>query len=314
MTTVRKMLLVAAVLVGLARADAQAQVTQIIAFGDSFSDAGNWAAVYPAAWANYGNPLHAYYSNGHASNGAVWVEYLPKYLNPGHLAVPFPSMTGNPAGNIYSDYAWIGADSGYGTGSAGEWNLQTQVDDFLTRGQRTLDPTQLVTILIGGNDFSTVLASQGLGAPDAAWISAQETILANIETAIRKLANVGGRQFMLLKLFPLGNLPLVERPAEVPAEGRARLNQVAQRYNAALDARVAQFAGSGIRVYVLDTYGIFEYVRTHPADFGFTNVTDPLIYSTNPLGAGYMWWDGLHPTTAMHGILAYNAAIRWTTP
>ena len=48
-----------------------------------------------------------------------------------------------------------------------------------------------------------------------------------------------------------------------------------------------------------------ERARIDPAAFGFVNVTTPCIGL--PSCEGYVFWEGLHPTTAAHGRLAEAA-------
>ena len=85
--------------------------TQIVAFGDSLIDTGNCSS------SPHGHPPAP--TSPAASNGPVWVEYLAGRLG---IAAPTPSLTGG------TDYAWGGAETGFGLSVAGTQNINSQVE------------------------------------------------------------------------------------------------------------------------------------------------------------------------------------------
>ena len=109
-------------------------MSQIVAFGDSLIDTGN---VFAAT----GQPPAPYF-DGRFSNGPIWVEYLAGRLG---IAAPTPSLSGG------TDYAWGGAETGFGLSVGGTPNINSQVATFLAGN--TLSATQLVVIDGGANDF-----------------------------------------------------------------------------------------------------------------------------------------------------------------
>jgi outer membrane lipase/esterase len=68
--------------------------------------------------------------------------------------------------------------------------------------------------------------------------------------------------------------------------------------NTALAARLALESG----VTVFDVYSLQNAIVANPASFGLTNVTDAIGSVCNP--ATSLFWDGIHPTSAGHAILA----------
>ncbi len=74
--------------------------------------------------------------------------------------------------------------------------------------------------------------------------------------------------------------------------------------NGALTARLTGEAG----VSILDVYGIGTAIAANPAAFGFTNVTDACGAVAGADCSKYTYWDGIHPTTAVHAAVA-NAML-----
>ncbi|MDG3005102.1 SGNH/GDSL hydrolase family protein [Paludisphaera mucosa] len=254
--------------------------TGLVVFGDSLSDVGNTfaAATFPGA------P----YVGGRYSDGPIWVDYLAARLG---IAAPTPSFLGG------TDYAWgfaqSGADFSYPMGPMGPGvpNLLTQVGGFLMGGG-TLNDGQLVSVWAGANDFLNNGVTDFVQVAD------------NIITAITTLAAAGGTHFLVGNLPLLGMLPLT--PAISDAQ-RAGLNMLTMAFNATLGAKIAglQAAMPGLDIHYFDVNAKFQQIIADPAAFGLTNVTDGAIFKTNPAdGTGYLFWDEVHPTTAVHALIA----------
>jgi outer membrane lipase/esterase len=61
-------------------------------------------------------------------------------------------------------------------------------------------------------------------------------------------------------------------------------------------------ADPGVKLF--DLFDLIDSIVTNPGDFGLTNVTDACaqFVSCNP--SNYLFWDGIHPTSAGHAIIS----------
>lgn len=274
--------LAAVALVGLlARPATAAPITDLLVFGDSLSDTGN-------AFLGTGGttPPSPPYFDGRFSNGPVWVERLAGRLG---VTAPTPAFAGG------SNYAVGGAETGTGLSPIGAPGVLEQVDTYLNLTPFPADPPSPGTLIVlqgGGNDFLN-------GQTDPT------VPVANLLLAVTELAGSGGTRFAVANLPDLGELPGTNT---LPAPARAALNALSATFNALLAQELAQLAASlGVRIDLIDVNGLYAQIRANPAAFGFTNVTQGSLLNADPTGAGYLFWDELHPTTAAHDLLAARA-------
>ncbi len=165
----------------------------------------------------------------------------------------------------------------------------------------------LYSVLIGGNDFvnydepvSTVLS--GMAA----------TLQALIQTD-------GAKNIVVMNLPDVTAAPVfLQTKAAIKAQVEAKLNQ----YDAALPALVAQISAQypQVNLHLFDTRAVFDQVLQNPQAYGFIDSTDPCLgagassYSSTVAmrptcnGYNYVFWDTLHPTTAVHKILGDSFA------
>ncbi len=248
-----------------------AQFDRLYIFGDSLSDTG---VVYSLTLGFF--PESPPYFDGRFSDGPVWVEYLTE-----NLGLEFSENYSYATGGAYSNFD---ATSEFLVGRG----LQGQVDlHFATDGSLPNDLSNgLFIIFIGGNDL---LDNE----------STPEEIQINIDMAIENLYNAGARTFLLLKLPDLTRLP-----GESLGDTTLRNNVI--DLNMRLEALQQNLPQEiPVRIYLYDSFSLYEEIVADPMSFGFNNITDPCLVGSTPctFPSEYLWWDAVHPTTASHEIL-----------
>jgi phospholipase/lecithinase/hemolysin len=279
--------LAASLVLATSTAAANKPFSHINTFGDSLLDTGNAFMLtggdYPASPPNAG---------GRISNGPLWVEYLAETLG----------MELQPE----NQYAVAGACSGVGNfssvaygipeleGTGLQWQIQTFLNDS---GPGRLDPKALYIVWIGANDIFTTLTFGG----DMDFTVYQA--IQNTAEAVATLAKRGARHILVVNLPDLGLTPfgLAQGP-----QYSALLSGLTDAYNYYLDAALDSLEGAGIRTIRLDAAGLIREVAADPGDFGLVNATEMAIDSDDDAD-GYLFWDGVHPTTAGHQIVADRA-------
>ena len=280
-----------------AQAAGSAPFDNVVVFGDSLSDTGQF----------FSTSLNAY----------------SKFTtNPGDVAVQLvagkygfnlqPSRVGG------SDYAYGGA--GVVTDDNGPDptipTITQQVTGYLANGTKA-DPHSLYMVWGGANDIFYHSTQYGVGTffPGAGETAAQAT--ANINAAatqelvlINQLKQAGANYLVVFNLPDIGATPSAhQNEALVPGIG-AFLTGVSQSYNQTLNA------GLGSHTLAVNTYALFEQVVADPAKYGFTNITTPACTTSSShdcdgstlvapnANQTYLFADGVHPTTAAHTMLS----------
>lgn len=268
--------------------------SNLVIFGDSLADSGNNAlllgATQPVPLGGADVPVLPYASNTY-SNGAVWTQYLASSL--GLSATP--SLAGG------SNYAFGGARSG--TAAAGQPpGMRDQLGMYLAASQGQASASALYVLEGGGNDARDILGAVMLGLDPSALIHGYA---GNIASMVSQLHAAGAEQFLLWNVPNIGLSPLV---AQLGGSGAASyvaalMNQALDSALALLDAEIAD----GIHLY--DAYGGLNDIVANPKANGFANVTDICALDIACIAdpGGYVFWDGLHPTTAAHAAMARQA-------
>jgi phospholipase/lecithinase/hemolysin len=290
---------------------APAPFGRIVAFGASLSDSGNAFALKggtntPPDYML--DPLlvpSAPYAQGghHFSNGATWVEQFARSMGlagsvrPAFLA-PDPTATNYAVGGARAHEDFINV------------NLSTQVQAFLQQTDGLAPPDALYTIEMGGNDIRDALVAYPSGGSGPILRDAIVSIAVNIQT----LYAAGGRTFLVWRAPDVGMTPAIRR-LDIISPGAAYLaSRLTQGFNTGLDGVVAQLSGfPGIRIVKLDAYGLLNDLVARPVEFGLTNVTTACVTPNVPPFTcdspdEFLFWDGIHPTKAVHAIIALEAA------
>lgn len=298
-------------------------------FGDSLSDPGN---IYNAT--SFVQPFESVldinipvlppsppYYQGRYSNAPNWIDNLAEELGfaiksstelstffsdssvPSPITVTSelqPSVSPFFQGSTTEqsvNFAFGGAQTGF-TGSSEFGNLipgvRRQVEwfaDDLALVNQSADSDALYIVWAGANDYWSVENP-----------NPQEPV-ANLETSITSLYNLGARNFLVPNLPDLGR---TVRPLNDGPEESQRLTNLAEEHNLFLGQTLSELNQSltDINLISLDTYNIFNEAITNPGQFGLTNVTQACLEITTLTACSnpdeYLFWDEIHPTGFAH--------------
>ncbi len=245
---------------------------ELYVFGDSLSDMGT---VFRSTGGEY--PPRSSYFKGRYSNGKVWVEYLAD-----RLKLP-PDRVNN--------FAWGGATTGSDRNSLVP-GLLAQVKSW-TSSHKQANTQALYVLWAGANDYL-----QGFNNANVP--------VENVAGAIESLAAANAKNILVANLPDLGQLP-----ATRSGVNSARLTALTQAHNRGLRQaiKVLNQQHSDLKIATLDAYALYREATANPAKFGLTNVTNACLSNAgvcdNP--DRFLFWDGIHPTTAAHKILGEAA-------
>ncbi len=270
--------------------------SSIVFFGDSVSDSGNVALVIgqpagvpQAVTGNTYIPDVPYFPSGRFSNGPVWAEDFAAHYG---LAAA-PSLAGG------SNYAFAGARTG--GPDVPVPTLTTQAAMFLGSTQGVAASDALYVVAEVGNDARDALAAIAGGADVAQTIAAASAAYAlHLGDIIDTLQAAGAAHFLVFDNVNLGLVPAV---AAMGSGASALATALTWQMNQALLDRIDDEAG----VRLFDTFGFLSGVVQNPGAFGFTNATDACGAAAGADCSRYVFWDGLHPTAAMHALIASTA-------
>ena len=243
--------------------------THIVAFGDSLSDNGNLYKL-TLRWIPNSD-----YFQGRFSNGPVWVEYLATIM-----------------GADLDDLAYGGAS----TSGPFPPDLGDQIADWQEE-HSSASPQSLFTVWAGANDFLL------FDSTDA------QTSVSNIMDGFETLAADRVTRILILNLPDLGLTPYFLSES---AETRTEASSYSLDFNQDLAESLVSFSGNhpGVVIYFLNIYDLFEKLISDPQKFGFQNSCEisPDFGVDYRNDGGYVFWDGVHPTTQAHEILAQKAS------
>lgn len=256
-------------------------------FGDSLTDSGNLFAAT-------GSPPPPYFQ-GRVSNGPTYAEYLASGLV---AALTTPT---NPA---RLNFAFAGATAT--TATLNPPNLSMQIGLYQSRGI-TANPNGLYVVLAGANDLlngiqvpsnqnATAMTNLGVGASTA------------VTGAVQALAGLGAKNILVMNLPDISRTPRFTTGSG--ASGALFMQNGVLAYNRDITGRIGALPlSSDVRVTVVDMASIFNQMLLTPQRFGFS-VTNQEYLGVLASGANpgdvnnYIFWDGIHPTTKAHALIA----------
>ncbi|WP_374089591.1 SGNH/GDSL hydrolase family protein [Methylomicrobium lacus] len=314
-------------------ASAQLTFSSIVTFGTSVSDPGNAFSLlaHPVSGLNLEGNVSQYtppydalldeslipsapYAKGghHFSNGATWIEQFAH--GQGLAAYAGPAFQSNSP--KARNYAVGGARA---TIYPDRVNLPQQVQAFLDDVGQTAPADALYVIEFGNNDIRDALVEfltvfQTTNDPVQAAAAANAVItdaLSGIANNIQALYASGARKFLVLNAARIDLLPAVTAlgPDVITVAGT-----LTDGFNQGLAQSVLTPLSvlSGIQIAQLDIADQMATIIGSPSDFGLTNATDPCVTPNTPPYTckkpdSFFFWDGIHPTKAVHAIIKQEA-------
>ncbi len=312
-----RILPIAALLIPLAftHAGNAAQYSGLYIFGDSLSDPGNNAVALGSKVSPPTNitlqseitsnefiPSFPYANSFQFSNGNVWAYQFATMLG-------LPSQVAGPVlgGGLGSNYAYGGATTGPLNGDGFPPSLLTQVSTFAgSLGSSQAPGDALYVVAGGGNDARAALAQiAGGGDPTTVIATFAAQYAANVGSIVDTLQGKGAQHIVVWNAPNLGLTPAIGGLGPSVSYLGTTLTQT---MNEALSLRLSGEAG----VRTFDTFGLITSINANPGAYG-------LSYTTTAGGSvpgadlsKYLAWDGIHPTSAGHAIIAqslYGAVV-----
>ena len=278
---------------------------QTVVFGDSLSDTGNvrtrTGAIsgglidYPSQTFNYSDGRFTNSSDTTPSSinyVGVWHEQLARTFL--HIPPATYSLSGG------TDYAFGGATTEGGARNVpivptpfGDLvisidDMGKQVDDYLA--SHPINPNALYLLWGGSNDvFNDDSDANVLGAA------------ARIAGLVNRLATAGARYIMVLNLPPLGTIPASTEPGTIAVRNRASAN-FRRQLRVDLMTSMNFLAPQGITptLYQVDIWSAMIRLFCNPGIDGFIDTRTESQGNSNADPDQFVFWDGVHPTTAGH--------------
>ena len=294
---------------------AQGSFGRIVVFGTSLSDSGNAFALRGGTSTPPDYQLDpllvpgAPYALGglHFSDGTTWVEQFAR--SRGLAGSVKPALRADdPNATNYAVGGARARDDGQ------NFNLSQQVNAFLQQFGGVAPSDALYVVEMGGNDIRDAIVAYGGGGAGGILTDANTAILRNIAA----LHQAGARNFLVWRAPNVGLTPALRRLDQLNPGAAYLATSLSQGFNAGLDGVVAHLSGlEGISIRRLDSYALTTTIVANRDAFGLANVTAACVTPdvapfkcANP--DEFLFWDGIHPTTAAHGVIAQAAAsVLW---
>ncbi len=318
---------------GVWTAQAQAQFSQLVVFGDSLSDNGN---VF-AASGNTSPPPP--YFEGVFSNGPVWADLLAERWGIPQTNLAFggalSGITNSGNGVAPTD----GTLSVYGASPLP--GVLAQIQLYAAQAGAA-DPNALYVVFVGGNDFLQLAqdpmvlgafgASIGLDPFDPGFSTNLAGAIINLTLdnvtstdarlflggantvasgAVPLLYNLGARNILVAYLPDVSATPAISA-ADAAAPGtRANFLALVENYNTVLRARLELLRMSfpDLNLIEYDAATALRAILADPASFGIENTTDSCVDTGCFLDPTidpntYVFWDAIHPTGRINELTA----------
>lgn len=310
-------------------------------FGDSLVEAGNnnyiatlSKANYPPNGIDFGRPTGRY-TNARTITDIIGQQVGFKIFTPPYLAPTTRGAVILQGVNYASGGGGIVNETG--VLFVGRINFDAQIDNFANTRQDIISQigapaaarlleTALFTVTIGSNDFlnnylvPVVTEVRQRTTPPEIFIN---SLISKYRVQLTRLYNLGGRQFLIPNVGPLGCTPYQRDVNLIAGDNCAtRPNQLVQSFNPQLKSLLMELTAklNGSTFLYANVNHIFTDIIQNYKSYGFENANSACCSSVGrrggivPCGPGpsavcpdrskYVFWDAYHPSDASNSILA----------
>ena len=292
------------------------------AFGDSLVDPGNalkaakLVADFPFTSLPGGAPTASKgYFEGRFTDGWNFADLLSNKLILQATAPTFPygftdplfglpiPFTSRPDGNNLS-FAYGGAQAIQGDEPVPDLDGQTDI----YRNWPGADPTALYMVTIGGNDIREMVPRSGDWLVGDAVGQRLAAIAAEIAEEVAQLYAFGARHVLVTGIPEVGLVPEYNGATDELLR-RTAATSYAERLDALVQSALGQIAlPAGAKLYGFGFSELTNDLLANPATYHFTNLTDARTTvqsgGLDPVGSGFLFFDGVHPSAQAHAIVA----------
>ncbi|XP_026452924.1 GDSL esterase/lipase At2g04570-like [Papaver somniferum] len=319
------------------------KIPGIVVFGDSTVDAGNNNHIPTLAKSNflpYGQDFEGGKPTGRFCNGRLPTDFLSELLGIKHSVPAYL----DPAFGI-EDFAtgvtFASAATGYDVATSNVLSViplseqleyfkeyQKRLTSFLGKDRAVKAAREsLYFISIGTNDFIENYFTLPGRSSDFTVDEYENFLLGIARNFLTELYSLGARKLALAGLPPSGYLPIAKTVNHVSGRPNLEeLNKAGKEFNVKLQNLLASLSKelNGIKLVYADIYNPLLHIIQNPDRYGFENVEEGCC-GTGKIELGilcesactdpskYAFWDAVHPSEKVYGIVA-NILMNKTVP
>lgn len=315
-------------LAGGQRHEAEPEGGRVVVFGDSLSDTGNVFAVtgelnrppYGELDASRIPSVPYALGAGRFTNGPTWVDIAAREASLEQDVRP--ALRARRPGR---NYAFGSARAGVPLQPDSALHLSDQVARFLADVNGSISEDDVIVMFIGSNDVADAVRVLAIDPTGLSSVGGVVTAIASVSENLSALVAAGARNFLILNVPDIGLIPALRPPLAPPGlTGIATCWTLLFNLGTPLpagcpglppglpgldDVVAALGAHSDVYVKLIDTFTFASSIVADPRRYGLRNVTDTCVQpNVAPYHCArpdsYFFWDGVHPTRAVHRLLA----------
>lgn len=316
---------------------AQYNISALLVFGDSTVDPGNNNDLFTFFKANFPPYGKGGFFNGTPTgrfcDGRLSTDLIAESLG---LAKVIPAYLDPNLKNkdLLHGVSFASSASGYDDLTCSFTNVLTiskQLENFKEykvklsklvgeRNKEEIIKNAIFALSMGTNDFIQNYYIEPIRSRQYSVEAYSDYLVKNMANDLKAMHDLGARKLVVIGLPPIGCLPLV-KTLKTSKGCYESYNNASFSFNSKVNATLAQARTSlGMKIVLVDIYGVFQTVLKNPKKFGFTETSygccgsGTIEYSITCRGrstcedpTNHLFWDAVHPTEAMYKIIAQEA-------